>query len=143
MQAVEWEREALTCHMVTLTQLQNTADIADHDIASSWINRDNEGDFETLGELDNDTASVPAAASAMAVASAMAAASALAAGPSVLPASSTISVEEQQVYLPHHGHLAEVEIKLQKCQASRLLHQLQELIAEKPFQYSHIMRAAP
>ena len=103
-QAVEREREALTSHMVTLTQLQNAADIADHDIASSWINRDNEGEFDTPGELDDDTASAPAAASA--------------AGPSNLPATSTISVEEQQVYLPRHGHLAEVEIKLRKCQAS-------------------------
>lgn len=128
-QAVEREREALTSHMVTLTQLQNAADIADHDIASSWINRDNEGEFDTPGELDDDTASAAAAASA--------------AGPSNLPATSTISVEEQQVYLPRHGHLAEVEIKLRKCQASRLLHQLRELIAEKSFQYSHIMRAAP
>jgi hypothetical protein len=113
--------------MVTLTQLQNAAEIADHDITSSWINRENEGEFDTLGELDHDTASAPAAA----------------AGPSNLPAASTISVEEQQVYLPRHGHLVEVEITLRKSQASRLLHQLRELIAEKSFQYSHIMRAAP
>ena len=111
--------------MVTLTQLQNAANIADHDIASSWINCDNEGKFDTPGELDDAATS--------------ASASALAAGPSNLPATSTISVEEQQVYLPHHGHLAEVEIKLWKSQASRLLHQLQDLIAEKSFQYSHIM----
>jgi hypothetical protein len=126
-QAVEREREALTSHMVTLTQLQNAADIDDHDIAPTWINRDTEGAFDTPGELDNDTAS----------------ASASAAGPSNLPATSTIAVEEQQVYLPRHGHLADVEIKLRKSQASRLLHQLRELIAEKSFQYSHIIRAAP
>jgi hypothetical protein len=127
-QAVEWEREALTSHMVTLTQLQNTADIANHDITSSWINHENEGEFDTLGELDNGMALAPTPAPA--------------AGLSNLPAASTISVEEQQVYLPCHGHLAKVEIKLQKSQASQLLHQLWELIAEKSFQYSHIMQAA-
>jgi hypothetical protein len=129
MQAVEREREALTSHMVTLTQLQNAADIADHDITSSWINHENEGEFDTLGELDNGTALAPALAPT--------------AGPSNLPAASTISVEDQQVYLPHHGHLADVEIKLCKFQASRLLHQLWELIAEKSFQYSHIMQVVP
>jgi hypothetical protein len=112
--------------MVTLTQLQNAANIADHDIARSWINRDNEGEFDTPGELDDDTPSASAA------------------GPSHLPAeTSNVPVEEQQVYLPCHGNLADVEIKLRKIQASRLLHQLRELLAEKSFQYSHIIRAAP
>jgi hypothetical protein len=50
-----------------------------------------------------------------------------------------IPVEEQQIFLPCNGALADVEITLCKNQASRLLHQLQELIADKSFQYSHII----
>jgi len=41
-QAVECEREALTSHMVTLTHLQNAADIANTDIAPSQITHDNQ-----------------------------------------------------------------------------------------------------
>jgi hypothetical protein len=68
----------------------------------------------------------------------------VASGPLHLPAdTNAIPVEEQQLYLPCNGHLADVEIHLCKNQASRLLHRLWELIAEKSFQYSHIIRAAP
>lgn len=63
-----------------------------------------------------------------------------ASGPSHLPADTiSIPVEEQQLYLPRNGHLADVEIYLRKNQASRLLHRLRELIADKSFQYSHII----
>ncbi|KAF8221961.1 hypothetical protein L208DRAFT_1325044, partial [Tricholoma matsutake] len=48
MQSVEREREALTSHMETLTDLQNAANVANHDIAPSQIshyNVDNSDDF--------------------------------------------------------------------------------------------------
>jgi hypothetical protein len=69
----------------------------------------------------------------------------MALGPSHSSADITnaIPVEEQQIFLPCNGALADVEINLRKNQASRLLHQLQELIANKSFQYSHIIRTAP
>ena len=128
MQSVEREREALASRMVTLTHLQNAADIADHDIAPSRITRENEAEFNDSDDLDSSDEDTPAAS-----------------GPSHWSADITnaIPVEEQQVYLPFNGALANVEINLRKNQASQLLHQLRELIAEKSFQYSHIIQAAP
>jgi hypothetical protein len=69
----------------------------------------------------------------------------VASGPLHLSANITnaIPVEEQQIYLPCNGALADVEINLHKNQASQLLHQLQELITDKSFQYSHIIQTAP
>jgi hypothetical protein len=126
-QTVEREREALASHMVTLTHLQNAANIADHEIAPSRITHDNEGEFDSSDDLDPAEDDTPAAS-----------------GLSNRPANThAIPVEEQQVYLPCNGNFAEVEINLRKNQASRLLHLLRELIADKSFQYSHIIRAAP
>lgn len=128
MQSVERERETLGSHMVTLTQLQNAAHIADHEISPSRITQDNEAEFDNSDDLDPYNEDGPAAS-----------------GPSHSPPNitSAIPVEEQQVYLPCNGDLADVEIALRKNQASRLLHQLRELIADKSFQYSHIIRPAP
>lgn len=126
-QSVEREREALASHMVTLTQLKNAANIADLDITPSRITRDNEAEFDNSDDLEPSDEETPPAS-----------------GPSHLPADTiSIPVEEQQLYLPRNGHLADVEIHLRKNQASRLLHRLRELIADKSFQYSHIIRAAP
>jgi hypothetical protein len=127
-QSVEREREALASHLVTLTQLQNAADIADHEIIPSHITRDNEAEFDNSDDLDPSDEDTPAAS-----------------GPSHSSADITnaIPVEEQQIFLPCNGALAHVEINLRKNQASRLLHQLRELIADKSFQYSHIIRTAP
>jgi hypothetical protein len=68
-----------------------------------------------------------------------------ASGPSYSSADITnaIPVEEQQIFLPCNRALTDVEINLHKNQASRLLHQLRELIADKSFQYSHIIQTAP
>ena len=126
-QSVQRERDALTSHMVTLTHLQNAADIAAHDIAPSRITHDNEAEFDNSDDLELSDEDTPAAS-----------------GPSHLPAdTNAIPVEEQHLYLPHNGHLADVEIHHRKNQASRLLHRLRELIVDKSFQYSHIIRAAP
>jgi hypothetical protein len=126
-QTVEREREALASHMVTLTHLQNAAVIADHEIAPSRITHDNEGEFDSSDDLDPAEDDIPVASR-----------------PSNRPAHThAIPVEEQQIYLPSNGNFADVEIDLRKNQASRLLHQLRELIADKSFQYSHIIRAAP
>ena len=127
MQSVEQEREALASHMGTLTHFQNAAHIADHDIAPSRITCDNEAEFDNSDDLEPSDEDTPVAS-----------------GPSHLLADiNAIPVEEQQLYLPCNGHLADVEIHLHKNQASQLLHWLQELIADKSFQYSHIIRAAP
>ena len=126
-QAVERDREALTSHMATLTHLQNVVDIADHDVAPSRITRDNEAEFDNLDDIGPSEKETPASS-----------------GPSHLRADiNTIPIEERPVYLPCNGDLAYVEINLRKNQASRLLHQLRELVADKSFQYSHIIRAAP
>jgi hypothetical protein len=110
--------------MATLTDLQNAANVADHDIAPSQISHYNVDNSDDLDPSDEDTPT--------------------ASGPSHLPADrNAIPVEEQEVYLPFNGLLAEVEIQLRKNQASRLLHRLRELIVDKSFQYSHIIRAAP
>ena len=100
MQSVEREREALASHMVTLKHLQNSANIADHEIAPSQIRRDNEAEFDSSDELDPAKDHTPAAS-----------------GPSN-PRAHPIPVEEQQVYLPYNGNLADVEINLHKNQAS-------------------------
>ena len=128
MQSVEREREALASHLVTLTHLRNAAEVADHDITPSRITRDNEAEFDNSDDLDPSDEDSPAPS-----------------GPSHPSPDITnaIPVEEQQIYLPYNGALADVEINLRKNQASRLLHQLRELIAHKSFQYSHIIRAAP
>ena len=87
MQSVEQEREALTSHMVTLTHLQNAANIADLDtIAPSRITHNNEAKFDHSDDCpaNKDT---PAAS-----------------GPSHLPAdTNAIPVEEQPIYLPCDG----------------------------------------
>jgi hypothetical protein len=119
----KWEREALTAHLVTLAHLQNAADIANHEIAPSRITCDNEAEFDNLDDLDPPDEDTPAAL-----------------GSSHLPANTNaIPVEEQQVYLLCNGAIADVEINLQNNQASQLLHQLWELIADKSFQYLHII----
>jgi hypothetical protein len=126
-QSVKREREALASHLVTLTQLQNAANIADHEIIPSRITRDNEAEFDNSDDLDPSDEDTPAAS-----------------GPSHSSADITNAIPvEQQIFLPCNGALADVEINLRKNQASRLLHQLQELIANKSFQYSHIIRTAP
>ena len=118
-QAVERDREALTSHMVTLTHLQNNANIADHSLAPSRITHENEAEFDNTNEIELED-------------------------PAHLPAdTNSVPVEDQQVYLPCNGSIADVENLLRKNQASRLLHQLWELVADKSFQYSHIMQAAP
>ena len=106
--------------MATLTDLQNAANVADHDIAPSQISHYTVNNSDDLDPSDDDTCT--------------------ASGPSHLPTDrNAIPVEEQEVYLPFNGPLVEVEIQLRKNQASRLLHWLQELIMDKSFQYSHII----
>jgi hypothetical protein len=110
--------------MITLRHLQNTANIAEHDIAPSRTTRNNEAEVHNFDDIDPfDDEETPAS--------------------SLMADTNTIPVEEQQVYLPCNGDLANVEIKLRRNQASRLLHQLQELIADKSFQYLHIIQEAP
>jgi hypothetical protein len=116
VQFVEYKRQAPASHIITLTQLQSAANVADHQIAPSCITPDNEAKFDLS---DEET---------------------LAAGTSQFSdVTCAIPVEEQQIQLPSDGHLAKVEILLQKNQASHLLNQLQELIAKKSFQCSHII----
>jgi hypothetical protein len=123
-QSVERERQALASHIATLTNLQNAANVPDHDIAPSQISHYNVDNSDDLEPSDEDTPTTS--------------------GPSHLPAErNAIPVEEQQVFLPFNGSLAEVEIQLRKNQASRLLRLLREFIVDKSFQYSHIIRAAP
>ena len=116
MQFVERERQALASHMITLTQLQSAANVGDHQIAPSRITADNEAEFDLSDE------ETPAAGTSQ-----------------FSDVAYAIPVEEQQIQLPSNGHPAKVEILLRKNQASRLLNQLRELIAEKSFQYSHII----
>ena len=60
-QAVEWDREALTSHMVTLTHLQNNASIANHSLAPSRITHENEAEFDNTNEIElEDVAHLPA-----------------------------------------------------------------------------------
>jgi len=113
--------------MVTLTHLQNAADIANHDIAPSQITHDNQAEFDNSNDIDPSDKETPSSSGTS----------------HLLANTNTIPVEEQHVYLPCNGDLADVEVNLQKNQASQLLHQLWELIADKSFQYSHIIRAAP
>src|SRR3979490_2003170 len=61
MQSVERERETLGSHMVTLTQLQNAAHIADHEISPSHITQDNEAEFDNSDDLDPYNEDCPAA----------------------------------------------------------------------------------
>jgi hypothetical protein len=119
MQSVEWEREALTSHMITLKHLQSAANIAENQIAPSCTICDNEAEFD----ISDEEAVVASGASQLSA-----------------DVRHTILVEEEQIYLPSNGCLAQVEILLQKNQASWLLNQLQELIADKSFQYSHIIQ---
>jgi hypothetical protein len=86
-----------------LTHLQNAADIADHEIIPSCITHDNEAEFDNLDDLDPSDENTPAAS-----------------GPSHSSANITnaILVEEQQIFLPCNGVLADVEINLHKNQAS-------------------------
>jgi len=103
--------------------LQNAADIANHDIAPSRITCNNQAEFDNSDNIDPSDKETLSSL-----------------GTSHLPAdTNTIPVEEQHVYLPCNGDLADVEINLRKNQASQLLHQLRELIANKSFQYSHII----
>ncbi|KAF8965105.1 hypothetical protein BDZ97DRAFT_1659385, partial [Flammula alnicola] len=58
-----------------------------------------------------------------------------------------IPVERQTLCLPSNGNVGpmydEIELALRKTQAKAHLNQLRELIAEKSFQYSDVIRAAP
>lgn len=57
------------------------------------------------------------------------------------------TLECQILYLPSNGNVnpnpADVELTLRKHQAQSHIRQLRELIADKSFQYSHIIRLAP
>lgn len=64
-----------------------------------------------------------------------------------VPALTPVAVELQPICLPStrnvtSGH-EDIELSLRSDQAKNHLHQLRELIAEKSFQYSHIIRVAP
>ena len=88
--------------MVTLTHLQNAANIADHDITPSQITCDNQAEFDNSDDIDPSDKETPSSL-----------------GTSHLPANTnTIPVEEQHVYLPCNGDLTDVEINLWKNQAS-------------------------
>ncbi|KAF8961009.1 hypothetical protein BDZ97DRAFT_1665083 [Flammula alnicola] len=62
-------------------------------------------------------------------------------------ADDNIPVERQTLCLPSNGNVGpmydEIELALRKTQAKAHLNQLRELIAEKSFQYSDVIRAAP
>jgi hypothetical protein len=58
-----------------------------------------------------------------------------------------LSVEDQILFLPSNRNVtpsnSDIELILRKNQANTHLHQLRELIAEKSFQYSDVIRNAP
>src|SRR5882762_1737158 len=78
--------------------------------------------------------------------SALALASAVIEQPSA-PSDNNVAVEHQTICLPSNGYVnpghEDIELSLRKKQARAHLNQLRELIAEKSFQYSDVIRAAP
>jgi hypothetical protein len=77
--------------LVTLTHLQNAANIAYHDIAPSWIMQENKAKFDSEDDLD------PAKDDNLGLSNHQA---------------HTIPVEEKQVYLPCNGNLTNVKFNL-------------------------------
>ena len=63
------------------------------------------------------------------------------------PSDENQSVERQTISLPSNGNVIsgheQIELSLRRKQAKEHLNQLRELIAEKSFQYSDVIRAAP
>ena len=124
---MEREREALASYLITLKHLQHTANISDHQIGPPSRLPEQGAEFDIAEETDSSeetpVVSAPSQSSADPI--------------------NAAAVENQQILLPCEGHFTDVEISLRKKQASRQLNQLRELIAEKSFQYSHVIQAAP
>ena len=54
-----------------------------------------------------------------------------------------IPPEREMISLPYNDNFRDLEVNLRKKQAHRQLNRLRELIANKSFQYSHVIRKAP
>lgn len=122
---VEKLRQALTTNLVSLQSLQSTlsytASINPHDMEVS--------EEESFDNLD-DEVNVPIEESPVAEPDDIA----------IPPERRTISLPSNQ---SHSRQYRSAELSLRVKQATRYLAALREVIAEKSFQYSHVMRSAP
>lgn len=116
--------------MLQLCRLQELAGIREATTNSSNIPQDDpiiEDEYE-----ENDNTAAPSGPSV---------------GSTAMPPADSVPVELQILFLPSNGNVqgewAHVELPFRKQQAEAQLNRLRDLIADKSFQYSHIMRQAP
>jgi hypothetical protein len=127
MQSVERDRESLLSQILTLKHLQDAANISDDQLAPSLIDQSAEANFDDAEDMDEEDLDAALTATHHFAG----------------PAYSALA-EKQRILLPCPGSLlGNVEVNLRQIQACRLLNQIRELIAEKSFQYSHVIRASP
>lgn len=155
-QSIEKDREALTPLMTHLKQLQQTAGVNE-------INGTSLTENELLDIWDDiiyepvtapTSAPISAPTSSSAIPSQL---SSIASGPGaapILPSNSSnsvrvapIPIEEQLLSLPSNGNIDSIHRELECTHrislAEQHLNQIRNLIAEKSFQYSHLIRVAP
>ena len=123
---VERRRQRLATELLLLQSYQKTVETS-RTLDASY---DDEMDVEAFDNLDNEEYHTDAESA-----------------PS-RPSNDESPPEEKLIVLPSthlpNGHpLRDIELDLRHRQASRYLMAIREAIAEKSFQYSHILRAAP
>lgn len=122
---IEKDRQDLRSYFLTLEQLQRAAKIEDNHLSATTFAQTLRREFENEDD-DSDAGSSDAEDS--------------------FPSSNesqSIAVEDLPIPLPRAGYLANVELGIRRIQAEQQLNRLRELIADRSFQFSHVIRKAP
>jgi len=147
-QKIEHLQKSLAMLIAELNRLQSAAGVFNSAESHHRCGGESLEVWDTVGDgLDEESAPSESAPSESALPpSALAPASAVIEQPSA-PSDNNVAVEHQTICLPSNGYVnpghEDIELSLRKKQARAHLNQLRELIAEKSFQYSDVIRAAP
>ena len=150
-QSIEKDRDALTPLMTHLKQLQQTAGVNEINGTSSTENELLDIWDDIIYETVTAPTSAPISSTAPTQLSSIASGSGAA---QILPSNSSnsvrvapIPIEEQLLSLPSNGNIDSIHQELECAHrislAEQHLNQIRNLIAEKSFQYSHLIRVAP
>ena len=150
-QSIEKDRDALTPLMTHLKQLQQTAGVNEINGTSSTENELLDIWDDIIYEPVTAPTSAPISSTAPTQLSSIASGSGAA---PILPSNSSnsvrvapIPIEEQLLSLPSNGNIDSIHQELECAHrislAEQHLNQIRNLIAEKSFQYSHLIRVAP
>jgi hypothetical protein len=132
-ESIQREREELTALILQLKEAQQAAGVAETNIAP----RDDSDPVDVWDEIINE--GIPTSSDEVPVEVPARQNTTVTLGP--------VPIEDQKIALPSNGNVSNVHRELERANrishADHHLNRIRDLIAEKSFQYSHVIRVAP